>query len=85
MLAARVVLATRDAVAKEVRDPRTVALPWAACCKTWSRIRERLIVGHKNPPKPVRSATELWGLKELQDPSRERDRKAVREANEIAE
>ena len=77
--------ATRDAVAKDVNHPKTVALPWANCCKTWSRIRERPIPGHKNPPTPLRSSSELWGLKELQGPSRATGLKVARQANEIAE
>ena len=69
--------ATRRRVGIEVNHPKTAALVWAPCCKTWSRIREKQIMGHPNAPKPLRSDKALWGLKELQEPSMKRDREHV--------
>ena len=62
-----------------IDNPNTVFVHWAPPCGTSSRARERPIAGMSNPPAPLRSATHLFGIPDLDPVSKAR----VEAANSI--
>ena len=53
----------------------------ATPCDTLSKIRNKPIPGHPNPPLPLRNADHIWGLPGLGD----RDRKKAEDGNKLVE